>query len=100
LPYCGTYHVWNIRCFQATIECPKTLVRSVSSSRSKKGGVIGVGVLVYILPLDWKNAKVLLSGSWTIANHPIFGISSFPRTTFAPRSVALARDWSMLTTLK
>src|SRR5439155_484751 len=57
-------------------------------------------VFVYILPEAWNSAKVLLSGSWRIANHPMFGISSLPLATFAPRFVALARDWSMLTTLK
>ncbi len=31
--------------------------------------------LVYILPEAWNSAKVLLSGSWRIANHPMFGIS-------------------------
>src|SRR5207244_11773843 len=63
----------------------------------------GVGLyasFVYILAEDWNSAKVLLSGSWRIANHPMFGISSLPLATFAPRLVALARDWSMFTTLK
>src|SRR5205823_14870301 len=66
----------------------------------KKEGVGLYASFVYILPEAWNKAKVLPSGSWSIANHPMFGISSLPLATFAPRFVALARDWSMLTTLK
>src|SRR5467141_4490252 len=75
-------------------------LQSLRYEMKKKRGVGLYASLVYILPEAWNRAKVLLSGSWRTANHPMFGISSFPLTTFAPRFVALARDWSMFTTLK
>src|SRR2546425_7997694 len=56
----------------------------------KKEGVGLYASFVYILPESWNKAKVLPSGSWSIANHPMFGISSLPLATFAPRFVALA----------
>ena len=92
--------LWRIACFFVDRDYRKkgvakvALTGALSSIKAKGGGVVEA------YPVTRKSAKALPSGSWRIANHPMFGISSLPFATFAPRFVALARDWSMLTTLK
>src|SRR2546428_11084236 len=66
----------------------------------KRGSWIGIGLVGYILPVDWNKAKMFPSGSLRTAKYPTVGISCFAVTTWAPRLVALAADSSMELTEK
>src|SRR2546427_1556634 len=66
----------------------------------KRRSWIGIGLVGYILPVDWNKAKMFPSGSLRTAKYPTVGISCFAVTTWAPRLVALAADSSMELTEK
>jgi hypothetical protein len=66
----------------------------------KRGSWNRIGLVGYMLPVDWNKAKVFPSGSLRTAKYPTVGISCFGVTTCAPRLVALAADSSMELTEK
>ena len=66
----------------------------------KRGSWNRIGLVGYMLPVDWNKAKVFPSGSLRTAKYPTVGISCFAVTTCAPRLVALAADSSMELTEK
>src|SRR2546428_13775691 len=61
----------------------------------KRRSWIGIGLVGYILPVDWNKAKMFPSGSLRTAKYLTVGISCFAVTTWAPRLVALGADSSM-----